>query len=571
MRRALILTILCSSLSFVYAQNADTILVNGRVITGDGRDSVTEALAIKDGKVLATGRRADIEKLRVAGTRTVDLKGHTATPGLIDTHIHFQEVENIYAVDLSQARSIPECLDKIKAAVAQVKPGEWIRGGRWDEGKFSDHRYLLASDIDKVAPNNPVWMVQTTGHYGVANSAALKLAHIDETTKNPESGTIDHDANGKPTGVLKEGAAFGMVTRLIPRYSHDQMRAGLLKMIADVNKEGMTGVKAASISPTDWDLYQELRKEDKISVHLFAIWLGGTTTDSVADTLKRINALPHPPGRIDDDVLISGGVKLMLDGSGGARTAWMNEDWSLNYRDTDVGNKGFPNIVPDVYRQQVKMIHDAGIHVSTHAIGDRAIDWVVDTYAQVLKDKATRGLRHGVIHANVPSDHAIETMAMLQKNYDAGYPELQAPFLWWIGDNYAGNYGVTRALRVVPLKTLLTKGVQFAGGSDFSVTPYAARYGLWASVARETQNARYGATPFGTKESVDIHTALKSYTRWAAHQIFLDEKTGSLEAGKDADIAIWDRDFYTVPTKDIKDAKCEMTIFRGKIVWDSKQ
>ena len=573
MRGILYSTILgCLPLLNLSAQTgpADTILVNGRVITGDTRDSVVEALAIRDNKVLAVGRRADIEKLRGAATKTIDLKGRTATPGLIDTHIHFQEVDNLYAVDLSESRSIADSLEKIKAAVAGAKPGEWIRGGRWDEGKYSDKRYLLASDIDKIAPNNPVWMIHTTGHYGVANGAALKLAHIDETTKNPPSGTIDHDGNGKPTGVLKEGAAFGMVTRLIPRYSHEQMRAGLLKMIADVNKEGMTGVKAASISPEDWELYQELRKEDKISVHLFAIWAGGNTTASTAETLKRIQALPHPPAALHDDVLINGGVKLMLDGSGGARTAWMIDDWSLNYKDTDVGNKGFPNIVPEVYRQQVKMIHEAGVHVSTHAIGDRAIDWVADTYAQVLKDKPVKGLRHGIIHANVPTDHAIDTMAALQKNYDAGYPELQAPFLWWIGDNYAGNYGVARSLRVVPLKTLLAKGVQFAGGSDFSVTPYAARYGLWSSVARETQNSRYGPTPFGTKESIDIHNALKSYTRWGAHQIFLDDKTGSLEVGKDADIAVWDRDFYTVPTKDIKDAKCEMTIFRGKIAWNDK-
>ncbi len=573
MRRILCSSILaCLTLVTLSAQTgaADTILINGKIITGDTRDSIAEALAIKANKVLAVGRRADIEKLRGAGTKTIDLKGRTATAGLIDTHIHFQEVDNIYAVDLSEAHSIAECLEKIRAAVAQVKPGEWVRGGRWDEGKFSDRRYLLASDIDKVAPHNPVWMIHTTGHYGAANSAALKLAHIDETTKNPPSGTIDHDGNGKPTGVLKEGAAFGMVTRLIPPYSHDQLRVGLLKMIADTNKEGMTGVKAASITPADWDLYQELRREDKISVHLFAIWAGGNTTESTTETLRRIQALPHPPAAVNDDVLISGGVKLMLDGSGGARTAWMHSDWSLNYKDTDVGNKGYPNIVPEVYRRQVKLIHDAGIHVSTHAIGDRAIDWVVDTYAQVLKDKPTKGLRHGIIHANVPTDHAIDAMATLQKNFDSGYPELQAPFLWWIGDNYAGNYGVARSLRVVPLKTLLAKGVQFAGGSDFPVTPYAARYGLWSSVVRETQNSRYGLTPFGTNESIDIHNALKSYTRWAAHQIFLDDQTGSLEVGKDADIAIWDRDFYTVPARDLKDVKCEMTIFRGRIVWNDK-
>ncbi len=570
---------ICTPLALLYfclsalAQTgpAETILVNGRIITGDARDFIVEALAIKDGKVLATGSRASIEKFSGAATKTIDLQGRTATPGLIDTHIHFQEVDNIYAVDLSEAKSIDACLAKIKEGVAKVKPGEWVRGGRWDEGKFDEHRYLLASDIDKVAPNNPVWMIQTTGHYGVANTVALKLAHIDATTKNPAAGTIDHDASGQPTGVLKEGAATSMVTRLIPRYSHDQLRAGLLKAIADVNREGMTGVKVPGIGQTDWDLYQELLKDDKVNVHLFALWSGGNTVESTKAAIDRIMTLPHIPAAPIDDRVILGGVKLFMDGSGGARTAWMYDDWSVNYKDTDVGNKGFPITPPPVYREQVRLIHNAGLHVSTHAIGDQAIDWVVDTYALMFKEKPTKGLRHGIIHFNIPSDHAIATVAAMQRDFDAGYPELQASFMWWIGDNYAGNYGEKRDPRVIPLKTLVAKGVQFGGGSDFSVTPYPARYGLWASVARKTQNSRYGATPFGTAESIDIHTALRSYTRWASHQLFLDDKIGSLEAGKDADIAVWDRDFYKVPTDQIKDAKCELTLFRGKVVWNDEK
>src|SRR3954451_16924278 len=144
---------------------ADTILVNGRIITGDARDSIAEALAIKGGKVLATGTRAAIEKFSGPATKTIDLKGRTATPGLIDTHIHFQEVvDDIYAVNLSEAKSIGACLTKIKEAVTKAKPGEWVRGRGWDEVKFEEHRYLLASGIDKVAPNNPVWMMQTTSH-----------------------------------------------------------------------------------------------------------------------------------------------------------------------------------------------------------------------------------------------------------------------------------------------------------------------------------------------------------------------------------------------------------------------
>ena len=153
--------------------------------------------------------------------------------------------------------------------------------------------------------------------------------------------------------------------------------------------------------------------------------------------------------------------------------------------------------------------HNAGVHVSTHAIGDRAIDWVVDTYAQALQAKPTKGLRHGIIHANTPTDHALDVIARLQRDYDAGFPEASAGFMWWIGDNYAGNFGPVRNLRMKPLATWQKRGIRWGGGSDFSVTPFAARYGIWASVARETLNGTYGKTPFGMAEAVDVRTALK--------------------------------------------------------------
>jgi len=150
------------------------------------------------------------------------------------------------------------------------------------------------------------------------------------------------------------------------------------------------------------------------------------------------------------------------------------------------------------------LFHQAGVHVGTHAIGDRAIDWVVDTYAEVLKEKPTRGLRHSIIHCNLPTDHAIAVMASLQKQYDAGYPEAQAPFMWWIGDTYAGNFGPQRSQRLEPFKTWLAKGVQWGGGSDYDVTPFPARYGIWASIERETLKGVYGKNPFGTAEAIDV-------------------------------------------------------------------
>jgi predicted amidohydrolase YtcJ len=207
------------------------------------------------------------------------------------------------------------------------------------------------------------------------------------------------------------------------------------------------------------------------------------------------------------------------------------------------------------------------VHVSTHAIGDRAIDWVIDTYDGMLRAKPARGLRHGIIHANTPTDRAIDVMARLQRDHDAGYPESSAGFMWWIGDNYAGNLGPVRNRRLKPFQTYVRKGVQWAGGSDYPVTPFAARYGLWASVARETLNGTYGTTPFGADESVNVKTALRSYTIWAAHSLFLEDRVGSIEVGKDADLAVWDRNPYEVPSAALKDLRCEMTLVGGREVY----
>jgi len=550
---------------------ADLILRNGKVITVDANDSIAQAVAIAGKKIVAVGSNDQIASLGDSHTQTVDLRGRTATPGLIDSHAHFSEADALFMVDLGDVavKTIDDVLARVRAGVEKAKPGEWVRGRGWDEGKLAERRYVTAHDLDKVSPNNPVYLEHTTGHYGVGNSVALKLSNITRETSDPPAGTIDRDAAGNPTGVVKE-AAQGLITTHIPPLTRDQEREGLLRIVADFNKEGMTGAKDPGIGAEKWALYRELLEQSKLTVRVFALWRGGRTIETGNEALARVKENPRVPASLGDGLLFSGGVKLFMDGSGGARTAWMYDEWNKNFTGTDAGNRGYPTIPPDVYRQIVKTLHDEGVHVSTHAIGDHAIDWVVDTYAAVLAAKPTRGLRHGIIHANLPSDHAIETMARLEREYDAGYPEAQAPFLWWIGDNYAGNLGPARAGRLKPFRTFVEHGIKWGGGSDYSVTPFPARYGLWASVARRTLNGTYGETPFGLKESIDIRTALRSYTIWAAHHMFLDDRVGSIEVGKDADIAVWDRDMYTVPTDQLRDLHCELTLVAGKVVYQTQ-
>jgi len=419
-----------------------------------------------------------------------------------------------------------------------------------------------------------VWLTHTTGHYGVGNSLALELAGITRETRDPPAGTIERDAGGNPTGLMKESAT-GLITRAMDgggargRGRGGDARAGLAVTFANFNREGMTAVKDPGVNAGRFDEYRQMLEAGTLSVRVFALWRGGRTVESVDGTIQRMAAYPRLPATLGDGRLISGGVKLFMDGSGGARTGWMHRDWNVESTNVDAGNAGYPTTEPDVYREQVRRLHEAGVHVGTHAVGDRAIDFVVDTYAEVLRARPTRGLRHSIIHANVPTDHAIDVMAELQRTFDAAYPEAQAPFMWWIGDTYAGNFGPARSARLMPFQTYVKKGVVWAGGSDYSVTPYPARYGLWSSVVRRTLRGTYGETAFGTAEAVDIRAALRSYTIWAARQLFLEDRIGSLEAGKDADIAVWTRNPYTMPADDLQHLRCELTLLAGRVVYQA--
>jgi predicted amidohydrolase YtcJ len=568
---ALFPVLLLSTVSACFGQSSrggsDLILLNGKIITLDARDSIVQAMAIHNGRITMVGGNDEIRMAAPKDARVIDLHGRTATPGLIDTHCHFGETAALYGIELSRITNISEAVALVRQKVAASKPGEWITGAGWDEGKLSEHRYIHAADLDKVAPDNPVWLMHTTGHYGVANSYALRLAEISRDTRDPSAGTIDRDPSGAPTGVLKE-RAMDRVAGLVPPFSREQERNGVLRMMADFNAEGMTAAKDPGIEPRRWDLYQEILRDNKSTVRIFALLSGGRTIESARSALAHLASAPRPPESLGDGMLLSGGVKLFMDGSGGGRTAWVYDPWYKNGTELDGSNTGYPNIDPPVFREMVKLFHQAGIHVSTHAVGDRAIDWVVDTYDQLLKEKPSKGLRHGIIHCNIPTDHAIETMARLQRDYDAGYPETQAPFLWWIGDIYAGSFGAKRDLRLMPYRIYTQKNILWSGGSDYPVTPFPARYGLWASIVRQTLG---GSQPFGTAESIDIRTALKSYTIWAAHQLFLEDRIGSLEPGKDADVAVWDRDIYSVPAARIKDLHCELTLLRGRVVFRDPQ
>jgi len=227
MLKTIALACLLSSLS-ASAQTPDLIMVHGKILTGDAKDSIAQAVAIRQGKIIAVGSDKKILQLAGSNSRLIDLHGRTATPGLIDSHAHIATggVDELYSVSLSDATIVDEVKRRVQAAAVKLKPGEWLTGAGWDEGKLAERRYIVASDLDEVAPNNPVRLMHTTGHYGVANHEALRLAHISAATNNPPAGTIDRDPQGVPTGVLKESAMEAVVA-LIPPPTPEQWRNGI--------------------------------------------------------------------------------------------------------------------------------------------------------------------------------------------------------------------------------------------------------------------------------------------------------------------------------------------------------
>jgi hypothetical protein len=368
-----------------------------------------------------------------------------------------------------------------------------------------------------------------------------------------------------------------LVVQHIPPASASQMREAIRMMAREFNREGMTGAKdpgigrSLSYDPENaidtWNAYREVLADGDLTVRVFALWRTGDTLEEARELAERIAPFTRPWESTGDDRLVSGGVKLFADGSGGARTAWVWQDWNRNRTEIDEGNRGYPAIDANLLRDLIMLYHDAGLHMGVHAIGDRAIDWTVAAMTLALIRNPRHGLRHSIIHSNIPTDLAMNTMAALQQNFDAGYPEPQANFTWWIGDTYAGNFGVERSRRLNPFRSYRDRGMIWAGGSDFFVTPFPARYGIWSSIARRPLLGVYGHDAFGEDQSVDVKTALRSYTIWAAHQMFMEENIGSIEAGKYADIAVWDTDLYTATPEAIKEMNCRLTLLEGEVVY----
>ncbi len=554
MNRSLRLSLLALLALAPALQAADLLVnnVNGYTLDSHGKLQHFQALLVDQGKVVATGNRAELSK-RAGNAKVIDGHGHTLLPGLIDAHGHVLELG--YArnrADLTGTQSLDEALAKVKAYAAAHPDAKWITGGGWNQEIWKLGRFPTAKELDAVVPDRPVWLSRVDGHAGWANTAAMKLAGITKATPDPHGGRIEHDADGKPAGVFVDGAT-ALIDAKVPAPTAQQKAAALDTALAEMASVGLTGVSDAGIDLANYQLYRQYADAHKLTARIYAMILG---TDGDFDVISKSGPLIG----YGDDFLTVRAVKLFADGALGSRGAAMLQPYS-----DDPHNRGLLFMQPDEMAAKIGKALGKGYQVGIHAIGDHANREVLDSYAAAYKlhPDGIR-LRNRVEHAQIVSLqdipryvplHLIASMQPTHATSDMNMAEDR------IGrDRIQGAYAWQRFLK---------QGTIVAGGSDFPVESPNPFYGLYSAVTREDHE---GQPPGGwyPEQDMTLVEALRAFTLDAAYAEHAETTLGTLEPGKWADFILVDHDVIKDPASKIWNTKVLQTWVGGKQVYAAK-
>jgi len=528
----------------VLAMGGDTLeaaYINGRVWTGAGPAIFSDAIGIKGDRIAAIG--ADAVRSRTGrSTRIIDLQGAFVTPGFIDPHVHFVTASTMLSQpSLRDAATPKEFIERIASAAKALPEGQWLQGGNWDQDRWGGE--MPHKDwIDPATPNTPVAVIRYDLHMLFLNSLALKLAGIDRNTADVPGGVIERDANGEPTGIIKD-AAKDLVLRAIGTPSPDQIDATVARGIELALSKGVTQVHPTELDTNSFDSTRRLRMKGETGLR-FRHYLPLKNWEAQSDLIKREGQ--------GDDWVQWGACKVVFDGSLGSRTARFYEPYA-----DDPATRGI--IVTDRgdLAAWITAADKAGLQVTTHAIGDEANDIVLDTLAAVAKANGPRDRRFRVEHVQHMKPHAIPRFKA--QNVIASVQPYHA-----IDD---GRWAVRR-IGEERLKTsfafgsLVRTGAHVCMGSDWPVAPIDPLTGLEAAVARETLD---GLNPDGwfPEQRVTLAQAMHCYTREGAYAGFNEQKLGAILPGLLADFVVWDRDFTTDDLDKLLEAKVLRTIVGG--------
>ncbi|MEE8193244.1 MAG: amidohydrolase [Gemmatimonadales bacterium] len=545
----LVLVLALGALMLPRTRGADVVLLNGRVWTGPGAPAtgslMPTAVAVEDGRITAVGWDEEIATRAGWGTRRIDLAGRMVVPGFMDAHTHFVGGGfELAGVQLRDAASEADFARRI-GDYAAVHPDEWVTGGTWDHETWGGE--LPRRDwIDSLTGETPVFVSRLDGHMALANSKALELAGVTADTDDPEGGTIVRDADGQPTGVLKD-AAMSLVYRVIPEPSEVELDRALQASIAHAVERGVTMITDMG-GWSGHETYRRAYDRGELPIRVYSV--------VQIDGRERLAEYVADHGR-GDDRLFWGGVKAFVDGSLGSTTAWFYAPYEDAPETTGL-------MVSDTaeLRGAILAADAAELQVIVHAIGDRANDWLLDVFAEARDQHGERDRRSRIEHAQ----HL--TAAAIQRFGDEGVIPSMQPYHAIDDGRWAEKrIGPERIRTTYAFRGLEDAGARLAFGSDWTVAPLDPLYGIYAAVTRRTTD---GANPGGwvPEQKITVEEALAAYTANSAYACFMEDRLGTLEPGKYADLVVLEHSIFEIDPVAIEKLRVDLTMVGGEVVFE---
>ncbi len=523
-------------------------LINGTVMTMDAANPRASGVAIRDGVVVATGADDLVRNAAGPDAMVIDLKGHTAIPGLNDAHCHPMGVGHALA-DVNAGNppceSIAAIVEAFRARAASTRPGAWIVGRGYDQGRLEERRHPTRYDLDGATSVHAVFLYRACHHIGVANSAALRAAGIDKSTADPEGGTIDRDDHGEPTGVLRE-TAMNLVGDVIGDPSEAQIRAALTLAGNAYLAAGVTSVTEAVVRrPEEVRAYQSLARTGELQVRTSLMMI-------IEDTLDAMIDLGISTG-FGDDMLRIGPAKLFSDGSIGGHTARVRKPFEGT---TDTYGLWMED--PEKMKRDVRRAHDAGFQVGVHAIGDAAIDLILDAYEDAQRENPRPDVRHRVEHCSIVDLATIQRLKSISV-----VPIPGTSFLYYFRESYVNNLGYDRIRYAYAMKTFRDQGVIAAASSDAPVVSLNPAVGLSMMMNRVDVSGQ----EVWPEERVSLEDAVRAYTVNGAYASHEESRKGQLSPGMLGDVTVFETDLESLSGDEIASVAVDYTILGGEVAF----
>jgi predicted amidohydrolase YtcJ len=536
---------------------ADLVFKNGNVYTVNERQPRAQAIAVKGSRIIFVGSNSDAKKYEGKATRVIDLKGKTVVPGLTDSHNHLIGIGlREMTLNLEGTTSLEDFLSKVKARVDRAKPGEWITGRGWIETFWKPPVFPTRQDLDKVSPNNPVFLDRADGHGAVANSAALKIAGVDRSTPNPFGGEISKDKAGEPNGMLLDNAQ-DLVTRHIPQTSPAEAEQAILLGVRREIELGWCQVQDAGGGYGDVALYRKLYDEGKIKLRIYKAVHGPS------ENARQLMQEGATVGAYDGRFTLRT-IKVVFDGALGSRGAALLEPYADKPE-----TSGFLTVKEEELMPMLTEALRRGIQVETHAIGDRANRLTLDAYEKAFAavppdQRKIRDPRWRVEHAQIVNPTDIPRFARL-----GVIPSMQPSHA--IGDLHfaPSRLGVKRLEGAYAWQSFIKSGSIVAAGSDAPVERGEPMIEFYAAVARRDQKG-FSGEGWHPEQAVSREQALKMFTIWPAYAAFEEQTKGSIEVGKFADLTVFSADIMKIAEPEILKTRCLMTVIGGEIAYESR-